>query len=156
MKHVYFWQGEPVKTDFGCVTVIQNTEKPLFWYNFECCWNLLEQKPRRGLKEDKSAIIPAIKITTKDNYTFYIANHFGVGAHKLRNGGWPTHRHFSFDGEVDFQGCENLGHMRTLYNLRTFYLKGYDEHERARREWQKETHPEEFKKSEQLRKLIQK
>jgi len=29
----YFWQGEPVKTDFGVAYPIENTEKPLFWYN---------------------------------------------------------------------------------------------------------------------------
>lgn len=156
MKQVYFWQGEPVKTDFGCVTVTENTEKPLYWYNFECNWNIEENKPIRGLKGDKAAIIPAIKITTKDNYTFYIANHFGIGAHKLKNGGWPNYRHFSFADNAEFKGCEELGHMRNLYNLRTFYLKGYTEHEAARRQWQKETHPEEFKKSEQLQKLFQK
>ncbi|MBD3904452.1 hypothetical protein NAL32_07380 [Chryseobacterium sp. Ch-15] len=156
MRNKYFWQGEPVKTDFGVVSVIENISKPLYWYNFECCWNIEEQKPRRGIKNDRSALIPAIKITTKENQIFYIANHFGIGAHKLKNGGWPNYRHFSFDDKVDFQGCEELGHIRSLYNLRTFYLKGYDEHERARRKWQKETYPKEFAKSEQLRKLIQK
>lgn len=153
----YFWQGEPVKTDFGCVTVKENLDKPLFWYNFECNWNYDEQKPRRGTVGDKEIAIPAIKITTRDNYVFYIANHFGIGAHKLKNGGWPSHRHFSFDdGFIKFEGSEDLGHTRVLFNFRNFDLEGFEKFEAARRNWQKENYPNDFEASENLRKLIQK
>ena len=152
--HKYFWHGEPVKTDFGYATVNENKEKPLFWYNFECLWNLNEGKPNYGL--NKSAMIPAIKVTSKDGQSFLIANHFGIGASKLKKGGWPNHNHFSLPDNAKFEGCEDLGSLRIIYSIREFDEENYSEHEKLRRIWQRENFPEEMKKMDSLKAAFRK
>ena len=89
----YKWQGEPVKVTFGNCIVIENKEKPLWWWNYEC--------NEGSASLDGKAVIPSLKIKTKEGNEFMIANHFGIGIHKLLNGGWPSHAHFSVDGEFD-------------------------------------------------------
>ena len=150
----YFWHGEPVKTDFGYATVQENKEKPLFWYNFECLWNLNEGKPYYGTK--KSAMIPTIKVTSKDGQSFLIANHFGIGASKLKKGGWPNHIHFSLPDNAKFEGCEDLGVLRNIYSIREFDEEKFAEHEKLRGIWQKENFPEETKKMDNLKAMFRK
>lgn len=149
-KQKYFWQGEPVKTDFGVVVQPENKEKPLYWYNFECNWNVAENKPRYGTV--KTCSIPAIKVTTKDGQVFLIANHFGIGANKLMKGGSPRDTHFSFGDNAKFQGAEDLGVFRNAYSIRKFDEDGFVEYEAKRERWQKENFPEEFERMENLRK----
>jgi len=48
----YFWQGKPVKVQFGYCKVQENKERPLWWYNYECFL----------IKSKKCTIIDAIKI----------------------------------------------------------------------------------------------
>lgn len=145
----YFWQGEPVKTDFGVAYPIENTEKPLFWYNYECNWDITHDKP--SYDTVKSAVIPAIKITTQSGYSFVIANHNGIGANKLIKGGWPTSTHFSFADDVKFEGCEELGTLRNIFSIREFDEDGFIEYENKRKRWQKENYPVEFEQSERIR-----
>lgn len=144
----YFWQGEPVKTDFGVVYQPENKEKPLFWYNYECNWNTTLDKPIYDT--EKIAAIPAIKVTTENGYTFFIANHFGIGANKLKKGGWPNHTHFSFSDDVKFEGVEELGALRNMYSIREFDEDGFVEYEAKRKRWQKENYPDEFARMERI------
>lgn len=146
----YFWNGEPVKTDFGVAYQPENTERPLYWYNYECNWNTTLNKPIYGTK--KVAAIPAIKITTKQGDVFFIANHFGIGANKLMKGGTMRQTHFSLDGNVKFIGAEELGILRNEYSIRKFDEEGFAEHEARRERWQKENFPEEFERMEMFRK----
>lgn len=129
------WQGDPVKTKFGYCNVSENKEKNLWWYNFECNEDVILQ----GV-----AAIPAIEVTY-GNQKFCIANHFGIGYHKLIHGGWPNYSHFSLpdDGFVEDHHSE--------FNIHKFDLEGYEQHEAERRKWQKQQFPEEFEKMERLR-----
>ncbi len=136
MKLNYQWQGEPVKYKFGNCIVRENREKPMWWYNFECLTN----KVSIGME-----CIPVIQVIPKSGRSFMIANHFGIGHHKLINGGWPNYAHFSVDGE--FSDWPELRYDE-------FDHEGYSEHEAARRKWQKEKYPEEFERMEALRKTI--
>lgn len=136
MKTNYQWQGELIKVKFGNCVVKVNKDKPLWWYNYDC-----------SLTHEDSACIEAIKITTKDGYTFMIANHFGIGIHKVSNGGWPNYGHSSLDGEFS---------TKPQCRLVDFDLEGYEQYQQGRRAWQKENYPEEFANSERLRGLIRK
>lgn len=134
----YKWQGNPIKTEFGYCRVKENKEKVLWWYNYEC-----NEFPSTG-----TSVVPAIKVTMKDGYEFCIGNHFGIGHHKLINGGWPGFYHFSLDVN-DFEKSPE-----PAYNLKEFYLEWFESYEAGRRRWQKENFPEEFEKSERLRRMI--
>jgi hypothetical protein len=131
MMSKYQWQGELVKVEFGNCIVRENKENPLCWYNYECHPNA------NGL-----ACIPAIKITTKDGDSFMLANHFGIGIHKLRNGGWPNYRHFSLDGKFSTK-------PRLKYT--EFNLEGFERYEAERNKWQQKNYPEEWKKLQAIR-----
>jgi hypothetical protein len=129
MVKKYQWQGEPVKVIFGYCLVKENKEKPMWWYNYEC-------------RQDGTAVIPALQITTQNDHSFFISNHYGIGVHKLINGGWPGCTHFSLNGG-EFTGRHTL--MYTVFDL-----DGYEKHEANRRIWQKENHPEEYEKQQKL------
>ena len=145
----YFWNGESVKTDFGVAYQPENTEKPLYWYNYECNWDSVLNKPIYNTK--KIAMIPAIKVTTKKGYVFFIANHFGIGANKLMKGGTMRQRHFSLDDNVKFEGVEDLGILRNEYSIREFDEDGFVEYESKRERWQKENFPKEFERLQALK-----
>lgn len=134
-KQKYFWQGEPIKTDFGFVVLKEKVDKPLYWYNYEVLNNI---------------IIPAIKCTAKDGYEFLIANHHGIGAHKLINGGWPSHTHFSIPNDAKFEGKEELGPLRSYFYINVFDESAYSKHESNRTGWQRRRYPEEFQKKVEL------
>lgn len=125
----YKWQGEPVKVEIGNCAVRTNEEKPLWWYNFECY-------------PSGKAFLPAIRITTKDGDSFMIANHFGIGVHKLINGGWPNYTHFSIDGSFS---------TGIIARITEFDLEGYKAHEAERVKWQQENYPEYWAKLQCLR-----
>lgn len=131
------WQGEEAKVEHRTLKVSENKEKPLWWSNYEV---YLYQDTR------DYCYLEALKITTKDGYTFYISNHHGIGIRKLRKGGWPEQAHFSFHcaEEVD----------ANIYETTSYCGKDYEEHERDRRKWQLENYPKEFEQSERLRKLL--
>lgn len=138
MKQNYSWQGEPVKAEFGHNMVKSNTAHPLFWYNYEC-----------SIERESFALIPSIKITQGDQ-VWCIANHYGIGINKLIKGGWPNQTHFS----LPIEGFEKN-------NTHAFAIKEFDElqyskHEAARRLWQKNNFPEEFKRMQSLEKIIRK
>jgi len=132
----YQWQGEPVTVTFGMMTVKKNTEKLLYWYNYECVQNA----------PDERAIILALKIEIGE-HVFYISNHCGIGVHKLLNGGWPSHAHFSLPEDGKFEATK----MNAIYK---FNEECYAQYESERRDWQKKNYPEEFKRSEALRDVI--
>lgn len=147
----YQWQGEPVKVRFGYVPQDENTEKPMYWYNFEC----YNKKELNGtFKEDHFvrdngkhfAIIPAIEVESASGYKFTLANHFGIGISKLIKGGWPNHTHFSLSGEFKESRSEP-------YLLLSFDLDGYEKHEAARNSWFKREYPDEYKKLQALKEL---
>lgn len=142
----YQWQGEPVKILLGHCKVKTNKDKPLWWYNFEC----EIQENENGYYVEKRtdfkglAFIEAVKVI-HSNGEFIIANHYGIGVHKLINGGWPNYQHFSLDGEF-----EELNWKETIHLLK-FDEEAFSKHEAERRKWQKENFPIEFEKMEQLR-----
>lgn len=136
----YCWHGEPVEVKFGYCNISENTEKPMYWYNYEC----------RTSSVIGSALIPAIYITSKDGQQWVIANHFGIGIYKLLQGGWPNCTHFSLDKNTFKEAKEKY------FAIREFDHDAYSEHESARRKWQKREYPEEFEKMESLRKLATK
>jgi len=138
------WHGEVVQIEHINVLVTQNKEKPLFWYNFECELNAPYTK----------AMLPAIEITTQEGNTFIIANHNGIGLNKVRKGGWPDQPHFSFD-EKDIVQIIRRGE-KGFYTIDSFCERDYSDLENQRRLWQKENFPEEFEKSEALRKMLRK
>ncbi len=136
------WQGEPVKVESLYIKVWEYKEKPLWWFNYE-----VDKQRSENLGHDY-AIIEALKVTY-ENQSFYISNHFGVGIRKLRKGGWPNHSHFSFDGNF-----KEYSTNMTLHPTISFCLKDYENHEANRRAWQKKNFPEEFERSERLRKMM--
>lgn len=149
----YKWQGEPVKVEFGYCEVTENKEKPLFWYNFECNWDTHTDNQIRSANPVKSAIVPAIKVTYQDR-EFCIANHFAIGAHKLKNGGWPNYTHFSLPKETFSKAVYKTEGL--VFCLRRFDLEGYEKHEAKRRKWQKANFPQEFEKIATLKQHLKK
>lgn len=139
------WQGEEVYVECVWVRVWEYKEKPLWWFNFE-----VEQERSVNLGHNY-AVIEALKIHCKNSEPFYISNQFGVGMRKLRKGGWPRQSHSSFGGKFE-EIPPKKGWL--AYPTKSFCLKDYERQERARRQWQKKNFPEEFEKSERLRKLI--
>jgi len=125
----YQWQGKPVKVRFGGCLVKQIKDKPLWWWNYEC------DNPKG------SAYIPTLEIETQDGEVFLISNHYGIGVHKLENGGWPNYVHFSVEGK--FEETDTLTWDK-------FKLHFYEEHEAGRARWQKENYPEEYQKKRAL------
>ena len=142
----YQWHGKEVGVRFGHYVTKPNTDKPLFWYNFEC-----DVMPTNA--HDGSVHLDAIEVTyTEDGgivQVFCIANHFGIGVHKLRNGGWPSHRHFSFSGGRFVEFDNGLAPKR-------FDEKGFAAYEAWRDAWMRKADPSEYERMESLRKLIRK
>lgn len=139
MNNKYFWHGESVKTRFGYCSVKEDVERPLFWYNYECLSD-------RGTIAH--ALIPAIEVLTNCNQRFVIANHYGIGAYKLKKGGWPDCTHFSLPADTFQESNE------PAFIIRHFNEEEFAKHEAERRRWQKKMYPEEFEKSEVLRRMI--
>jgi len=134
---IYKWQGEPVEVKFGYVTVKENLEKPLYWYNYECNMNKVGAEWKH-----KFALIPAVKVI-HDNGSFLLSNQAGLAVHKLINGGWPNYTHASLDGEFK------------EYDAPEFAPKKFDEEEYCkiesdRNKWFAKTYPEEWKKLQAL------
>jgi len=128
----YQWQGEPVKVEHGYCMVKTNKDKPLWWYNYEC-------------RKNGSAAIFALKVTTKDGYSFIISNEYGIGSHKLKNGGWPSYRHFSLDGTF---------HTNMKSKQTTLDLEGFQQHEAEREKWFKENYPIEYEEIDALKRIV--
>lgn len=154
MKANYQWQGEPVSVRFGFVNQQENSEKPMYWYNFEC-YN--KEEIDGSFKDDHFvknngkhfSLIPAIEVKSQDGYTFILANHYGIGISKLLKGGWPNHTHFSLDGDFNEDNAP-------YFAFKEFDLEGYEKHESERNKWQKKNYPAEFEKMQRLRNLIRK
>ena len=142
MKQKYFWQGEPVKTEFGYAVIERTYIKPLMWFNYE-----VEINPY----SNSYAIIDAVKITTKDGHSFVIANHFGIGANKLSKGGWPNQTHHGFPKNIFFEPESKQFHTK---GIKQFNEDEYSNHESKRRIWQQKTYPEEFKKMKALQAVV--
>lgn len=150
-RHNYQWHGEKVKVKFGYCYVTERLDKPLWWYNFECNWDIEEDK--QIYDTVKTALLPAIKVIYEDQ-SFCIANHHGIGFHKLINGGWPNYRHFSLPVDTfnDALGREEA----ILYGIRRFDEDAFCLHESKRKDWQRINHKEEFERYEALRMSIPK
>jgi len=131
----YQWQLEDVTVVFGDMIVTENKEKPLYWYNYEV--HTQGFYPR--------AIIPAIEITMQDGYKFYISNQFGIGAHKLLNGGRPSYAHFSLEGEFKPSRRKRLLKL----DEEAYYKRNVE-----REAWQKEYYPEEYKQVKALEETL--
>lgn len=132
------WHGEPVLIEYGTCIVKRNTEKPLWWYNYEVAMS-------RDASEQ--ACIEAIRILPNYGPPFAIANHFGIGEHKLDHGGWPTHVHHSLPVETFKKSSTPIIHGK-------LNEPEYAAHEAARDAWMKREHPEEYNKLDGLRRLI--
>jgi len=133
MKNKYFWQGEPVKTTFGYCSIKKHDDKPMMWWNALC-------------DDDGYALIEAVRVDAEIYGIFYIANFGGIGAYKLKRGGWPDCTHYSIPSDSSFTE-ERYGNKREL-----------DEEEYASvsckiRTYQKINFPEEFEQGEALRAL---
>ncbi len=142
-KNKYFWQGESVKAIFGYSRVTPNLDKPLYWYNYDC---FVDDKGYTSPKEKPVAIIPAIKIEY-DNGSFVIANMFGQGWHKLVNGGWPSHSHYSLPDEGFHKS------NKYEYALKEFDEEVLAEYRVKADAWFKKTYPEEYEKMQRFKKL---
>ena len=126
------WQGEDVTVRYGFCDVI-TSEKPLYWYNYHC-------------RENGSARLAAIEVTTKDGKPFVIYNGHGIGWFKLSKGGWPNEGHSSFDGQ---EFVESSDHIITEYDQLMFRM------EHGRQEaWFNEKYPEAIKQKEALLAMI--
>lgn len=135
----YKWQGEPVEVEFGYCVVFENKENPMYWYNY-----LVAISPE-SCSDGKFATIPAIKVIT-DHYEFVIANHHAYGIHKLELGGWPNHGHSSLPID-SFTKSDN-------FKFTEFDSKGFSNFDKSKDNWFAKNHPEEFKRMEDLRNLI--
>lgn len=141
MKGDYQWQGEPVSVKFGYCKVTIQTE-PMWWSNYEC--------DKSGGKAQITAVqitAPGIDTETGEPRTFCIANEFGEGIAKLKNGGWPGDGHASLP---DAAFIEDRSRTVLDYNK-----LGWKVREKQRRDWQLENWPDEFEKMEALREMIQ-
>lgn len=145
MENTLKWQGEPIIARFGFSIVKENKDKPMWWYNFEC--NVHQNSydeyiPSYGMMG--IAAIPAIEVTQHEQ-TFVIANHFGIGWHKLINGGSPTYSHFSItDGKFSQDNGKE-------WVFKEFDEEGFVKHESERSKWQKENFPEEWQNVQALK-----
>ena len=148
MKNKYQWQGTPCEVIFGYVLQHESIEKPLYWYNFEC-YN--RQQPDDSFKEDRMvsanglhyACIPAVKVT-QGQQSFLLANHCGIGFHKLINGGWPNYSHFSLNGKFEESNAP-------YFAFKKFNLEDYEHHESERNNWQRRTYAQEYAKLKEIR-----
>ena len=150
-KEKYFWQGEPVRIEFGVAYPEENKGKPLFWYNYECNWDFLQDKPIYDTH--KFCMLPAIKIYYKDQKPFIISNHFGIGVNKLLKGGSPRHTHFSFADNVKFETIDELEswELKQSFKITKFDEEGFTNYEAKRNKWQKENFPEEYEAMEKIK-----
>ncbi|MCG9971021.1 hypothetical protein [Christiangramia crocea] len=139
----YEWQGVPVKIDHVNIYVKESKKSPLYWYNYE----VATQQDIAG----DYAIVPALRVKHPES-VFYIANHFGIGIHKLINGGWPNYNHFSFHKDDIKNVFEESGDY--VWNRKNFDLIGYQEYEAERRKWQKKNFPKEVEEMDALRSTI--
>jgi len=136
----YKWQGEPVDVEFGNFHAKPDPTKPLMWFNFEC-----ETDPNR-FSSDGSCAIPALRFTY-GGQVHIIANHYGIGCHKLRHGGWPSHQHFSF-GDGRFIAGKDFLHAKGLRE------KEFAAHEAERERWMRKADPVAYKRIQSLREAI--
>ena len=152
----YYWQGEPVRIEFGAAYPEENKDKPLYWYNFECNYDTNLDKPI--FDTYKNAIIPAIRIHYGKEKPFVISNHFGIGVNKLIKWGSPRHTHFSFYDKIKFETIDELvsWELKQYFKITEFDEEGFSVHEAKRRKWQKENFPEEYEQSERLRAVLHK
>lgn len=141
MSKKYQWQGEFVKVRHGSCAIKENTEKPLFWYNYECL-NAINYDHKDESSYSEEATLHAIQVDYHGSI-FTISNHFGIGYHKLINGGLPNFSHFSLPNETF--------HEQSEWNIRNFDLQGYEKHEAERRLWQKKNYPIEYQKMEDFK-----
>lgn len=142
MGNKYKWHGEPVIATFGSVLTKPNIEKPLWWYNYEC-----------AISKNSMALLPAIRVETKSGEVFVIANHFGIGVHKLLNGGWPNYQHFGLDTD---KFTEADGQIDRYLFIKSFDEEEFSKHESERDKWQKENYPKEYEAAEALRAAFKK
>ncbi len=132
-KRIVQWQGEDVNVVFGFCEVKENTEKPLYWYNYDI-----------AIGESK---IPAIKVITNHDHEFVISNRHGVGIEKLVRGGWPNFPHASLELD-DFQESNE--------NHEEYNPEALNKRDREAEQWFENNfgHTEDWKKSQALKEMI--
>lgn len=136
----YKWQGDPVEVEFGNFHALPS-DRRLMWYNFE-----IESEP--NMSKDGSLAIPALRFTYNGE-EHIIANHFGIGVHKLKHGGWPSHQHFSF-GKGRFIAGDDYLHCKRLRE------KEFAQHEAKRESWMRGTDPDGYARIQELREAARK
>ena len=136
IKMKYYWQGESVKIKFILAQVAPDLKNPIYWFNYEC-----------ALSENSTAKIPCVQVFYRDE-PFIIANHFGIGVHKMINGGWPNFPHHSIGDNEPFEPDENP--------ILVFDKMGYKRHEESRDEWREKNYPAEYKRLSFLKSLLKK
>lgn len=146
----YKWNGQPAAVEFGSCLVRTNEENPLWWYNFECYPSGKAHIPtlRITIEHGSRVCFTSNTFIGKEKmYTFMISNHFGIGVHKLLNGGWIEYTEFSIEGSFS---------TNIAARITKFDLEGYEAHEAERAKWQQRNHPEEWAKKQALRYTIRK
>lgn len=137
-KPNFQWQGEPVTVEFGFSIIQENTDRPLYWYNYECFLN----------GDMGRTAVESIRITCGNGEQFVIANHFNIGVNKLLNGGWPNHKHSSLPDDGFYPDLDDLIKPEDLI----FNEEEYAEHEAARDKYFEQNYPEDFARLEALKK----
>ena len=118
------WQGEDVSVKYGYCEVTTDNERPLCWYNYHC-------------RQNGKAKLHAILIEQNGN-TWCIYNGFAIGWFKLSKGGWPNEGHASLptDGFVEDES----------YKIEKYDQDGFRIERELANDWEKNTHPEEWRK----------
>ncbi len=137
----YQWQGQNVTVKHGYAS-IKKSEAPLMWWNYEVSLSSIS----------KTAIVPAIQVTVpawqdEQEQVFIIANHHGVGEHKIKSGGHPNFAHYDVPDNAYFE--EGI-----IGKIKKFSLDKYLQHEENRRQWQLKTHPKDMAKFAKLHNSI--
>lgn len=133
----YQWQGIGVKAEFGSTFINVNKKRPLWWSNFECSVDTIGR-----------VVIPVVLITIKGKDSFMIANHYGIGKHKLINGGLSSYRHFI----VKSDDIDWIPDYRYSYD--DFDEEAFNQHEASRNKWQQENYPKQYRETKALKRLI--
>lgn len=127
-----YWQGEEVNYEVIELIVEDDLEYPLFW--------------ARVFVGDKRQ---AVRVTTKDGYSWVMDNEYGEALLKIYSGGWPDKSHATIKNYKQINTIDDPNEWRTEIDIEKKRHETY-----LIREFQKRNNPEEFEKAQRLRKLL--
>lgn len=131
----YRWNDQPIdKVEFGYATVVENTQKPMYWYNYD-----IHASGQPSLK------MAAIRIT-QNGESFVIANIYGSGFRKITNGGTADLQHFGLTGNNTFVEDKSFA-------IKAYDKEGLDKRQEMANDYFLHKEPELFKKFDSLRRL---